>query len=116
MKFCPKCETRMKSKIEENIFTCPRCGFSSAKENEPREAILAKGSSSPYQDKNVGGSSLKIMDSAKGTEGLPTTAIDCPKCGNKDAFWWMLQTRSADEATTQFYRCTKCGHTWRNYS
>jgi hypothetical protein len=28
----------------------------------------------------------------------------------------MLQTRSADEATTQFYRCTKCGHTWRNYS
>jgi transcription factor S len=106
----------MKSKIEENIFTCPRCGFSSAKEIEPRETILAKGSSSPYQDKNVGGSSLKIMDSAKGTEGLPTTAIDCPKCGNKDAFWWMLQTRSADEATTQFYRCTKCGHTWRNYS
>ncbi|MGC2430674.1 MAG: hypothetical protein WA393_06530 [Nitrososphaeraceae archaeon] len=28
----------------------------------------------------------------------------------------MLQTRSADEATTQFYRCTKCNHTWRNYS
>ncbi|MGH9996735.1 MAG: transcription factor S, partial [Nitrososphaeraceae archaeon] len=25
-------------------------------------------------------------------------------------------TRSADEATTQFYRCTKCSHTWRNYS
>jgi DNA-directed RNA polymerase subunit M len=30
--------------------------------------------------------------------------------------WWMLQTRSADEATTQFFRCTKCKHTWRNYS
>ncbi|MCE2508324.1 MAG: RPA12/RPB9/RPC11 RNA polymerase family protein, partial [Nitrosopumilaceae archaeon] len=33
-----------------------------------------------------------------------------------EAVWWMLQTRSADEPTTQFYRCTGCGHTWRDYS
>ena len=115
MKFCPKCETRMKSKIEENIFTCPRCGFSAMKDNGNKEAGFVTSSSLLYADKNVG-SSLKVMDSEKGPETLPTTAIDCPKCGNNNAFWWMLQTRSADEATTQFYRCTKCGHTWRNYS
>jgi DNA-directed RNA polymerase subunit M len=28
----------------------------------------------------------------------------------------MVQTRSIDESMTQFYRCTKCGHTWRDYS
>jgi DNA-directed RNA polymerase subunit M len=115
MKFCPKCETRMKSKIEENTFTCPRCGFSAMKNNGSKEAGFVTHSSLLYSDKNVG-SSLKVMDSEKGPDTLPTTSIDCPKCGNNNAFWWMLQTRSADEATTQFYRCTKCGHTWRNYS
>jgi transcription factor S len=115
MKFCPKCETRMKSKIEENIFTCPRCGFSATKENGKKEAGFVTSSNLLYPDKNVG-SSLKVMDSERGPDALPTTAVDCPKCGNNNAFWWMLQTRSADEAATQFYRCTKCGHTWRNYS
>ncbi|MDW0315124.1 MAG: hypothetical protein QN716_07090, partial [Nitrososphaeraceae archaeon] len=87
----------MKSKIEENIFTCPRCGFSATKDNGDRETDIVRGSSSLYSDRNVG-SSLKVMDSDKGPDTLPTTAIDCPKCGNNNAFWWMLQTRSADEA------------------
>ena len=51
----------------------------------------------------------------EGGQDLPTISAHCEKCGNGEAVWWMLQTRSADEATTQFYRCTKCGHTWRNY-
>ena len=115
MKFCPKCETRMKSRIEENILTCPQCGFSANRENGTKEAEPITSSGSPYLDKTLG-SSLKIMDSEVTPDALPTTAIDCPKCGNSNAYWWMLQTRSADEATTQFYRCTKCRHTWRNYS
>jgi len=28
----------------------------------------------------------------------------------------MIQTRAADEPPTRFYRCTKCGHTWREYA
>ena len=47
---------------------------------------------------------------------LPTTKIDCPKCGHNEAMWWFLQTRSGDEPPTQFYRCLKCNHTWRSYS
>lgn len=47
---------------------------------------------------------------------LPTAKIKCPKCGNNDAYWWLKQTRGADEPTTRFYRCTKCGHTWREYT
>lgn len=47
---------------------------------------------------------------------LPTTRTECPKCGHDTAHWWLRQTRAADEATTRFYRCAKCGHTWREYT
>jgi len=46
---------------------------------------------------------------------LPVTRAECPKCGNMEAYWWMLQTRRADEPPTRFFRCTKCGYTWREY-
>ena len=44
---------------------------------------------------------------------MPKENRECPRCGNMEAFWWMVQTRGADESTTQFFRCTKCSYTWR---
>ena len=46
----------------------------------------------------------------------PKTEIKCPKCGNPEAYYWLLQTRAGDEPETQFFRCTKCSHQWRNYN
>lgn len=46
---------------------------------------------------------------------LPTTDMECPKCKNSRAYWWLIQTRSADEPPTQFFRCVKCRHVWREY-
>jgi transcription factor S len=111
LKFCPKCETRMKPRIEQGIVLCPKCGFTADKEEQ--ESLSRKVSSA---QESISRSSLKVLDTDKSPDALPTTTVECPKCGNNTAFWWMLQTRSADEATTQFYRCTKCMHTWRNYS
>lgn len=48
-------------------------------------------------------------------ESLPKTKADCPECDNDKAFWWMQQTRGADEPTTRFFKCTKCNHVWREY-
>lgn len=111
MRFCPKCETRLRPGLgEEAVITCPKCGYKTKRNHEekPRrqEEIRKLGSSE---------ASLKVMD-GEGVDALPTTNIECPECKNDTAFWWMLQTRSADEATTQFYRCTKCNYTWRNYA
>jgi transcription factor S len=101
----------MKSRHEENVLLCPKCGFSTN-----REEVEISISSTATSFDHGSGSVLKVLDMDKVPDALPTTSTDCPKCGNNLAFWWMLQTRSADEATTQFYRCTKCNHTWRNYS
>lgn len=46
---------------------------------------------------------------------LPTTEKQCPKCGHRRAYWWLIQTRSSDEPPTQFYKCIECRHTWREY-
>lgn len=51
----------------------------------------------------------------KESSGLPTTNAKCPDCGNKIAYWWLRQLRSADESEVRFFRCTKCSKTWREY-
>lgn len=44
---------------------------------------------------------------------LPET---CPKCGHLRAYFMQIQTRSADEPMTTFYKCcnAQCGHRWRD--
>lgn len=40
----------------------------------------------------------------------------CPKCEHPRAYFMQLQTRSADEPMTTFYKCcnAQCGHRWRD--
>ena len=63
-------------------------------------------------------SDFLVVGENEGKEFSSTIEIDCEnkKCDNREAVSWMFQTRSADEPTTQFFRCTKCKHTWRNYA
>lgn len=43
-----------------------------------------------------------------------TDTIRCGKCKNNKISYYELQTRSGDEAITQFYNCIICGHKWKN--
>ena len=113
MRFCPKCSTRLKQKQEEKKqpkLVCIKCGYSSAAE----VALKAEGKKTKVEK---GASSIKVLgEEEDDIKPLPTTTIECPKCRHDTAVWWMLQTRGGDEPTTQFYRCVKCSHTWRNYA
>lgn len=107
MKFCPKCGSTMKPERKSGRvkFVCNSCGYV----EEPAEQIVISSVSSRSQKEIV------ISNSNIDVSALPKTKVECPKCGNNEAYWWMIQTRSADEPPTTFYKCTKCGHTWRDY-
>ncbi len=102
MKFCPNCEVRLKK--SDSGLTCPKCDYTEGSTSTTKKV----------QEEDV--SEFNVLEESEGQETLPTIKIDCGKCGHDEAVWWMLQTRSADEPTTQFYRCVKCNHTWRNYA
>lgn len=115
MKFCPKCEVRLKSNTVDSSAICPKCGYSE-KESQSNidnsQLAKAKKEEGMVEKKSV----FNVFDESEKDDTLPTINIVCPKCAHNEAVWWMIQTRSADEPTTQFYRCTKCSHTWRDYS
>ncbi|MDH3500943.1 MAG: transcription factor S [Nitrosopumilus sp.] len=104
MKFCPNCEVKLKK--SDSKLQCPKCNYIEGQENKHAKKVV-KGETQ---------SNFNVLAENEGEESLPTIKIECEKCGNDEAVWWMLQTRSADEPTTQFYRCNKCRYTWRNYA
>jgi len=105
IEFCSKCGSIMVpvKKSKNTYLKCRSCGA----------------------EKKVGIRSLKIVESVKKRKdvtilekdvtSLPLTEKTCPKCEHPRSHWWLQQTRSADEPPTQFFRCEKCKHTWREY-
>ena len=104
MKFCPKCEIKLKK--DSGDLKCSKCGYVEGEVVAQQKKVIQEESIDPFN----------VFAENEGEESLPTIKIECESCGHDEAVWWMLQTRSADEPTTQFYRCVKCKNTWRNYA
>ncbi len=104
MKFCPKCKDLMKleNKNGSLVYICPSCGYEEPYGNTEL--------SIPVTREN------KVLNLDKDTTAEPVVKVECPKCGNNEAYTWIVQTRSGDEGGTVFYRCTKCRYTWRIYT
>ncbi|MFQ6010336.1 MAG: transcription factor S [Candidatus Aenigmatarchaeota archaeon] len=109
MEFCDKCGGLLvpKKKGKKAILICRKCGKRKTKVDKKGIKITTEGEK--HEKKIV------VVERKARFEALPKTDIECPKCGNMEAYWWMQQTRSGDEPPTRFYRCTKCNHTWREY-
>ena len=99
MMFCPKCKSLMFPK--DDVFVCNKCGHTKKKSGST--VVVEK----QVQKETV------ILE--KKPDLLPKTRVECPKCGNKEAFWILRQTRSSDEPETRIFTCTKCEHRWRAY-
>ncbi len=107
MQFCPKCgSTLLPQKKEKKVFlACNKCGYTSTRSDK----VISKLTQDREKIIVIGKEEQKIRT-------LPKAKAECPKCNNHEAFYWLVQTRGADESSTQFFRCTNCGATWRENS
>ncbi|CAG0916387.1 unnamed protein product [Notodromas monacha] len=57
-----------------------------------------------------------VLGGAAAWENVDSTEERCPQCSHDRAFFMQIQTRSADEPMTTFYKCCNhaCGHRWRD--
>ncbi len=102
MEFCPKCKSIMIYKGNKAV--CRKCGYE--KEIGSDESYISVTKRNEEEIPVIEGEDIKT---------LPTTKVICPACGNSEAYWWLRQLRAADESEVRFFRCTKCGKTWREY-
>ncbi|MFH1631377.1 MAG: transcription factor S [Candidatus Aenigmatarchaeota archaeon] len=99
IKFC-KCGSIMVA--DGRCLVCRKCGKSIKGDDELKMSVKAA-------------KKKEIVILEKDDVALPMTDRECPNCGHMQAYYWMIQTRAADEPPTQFFRCLKCRHTWREY-
>lgn len=103
--FCPKCGSilRPKDKAGKKILYCS-CGFTKNPDEDDTTEI---------KERREEGKKIEVIEKL---ETHPKIKITCEKCGHKVAYYWTQQTRGADEPETRFFKCEKCGSTWREYA
>lgn len=102
MEFCPNCGKVLLPK--KDILYCQECGYEKKVSYDEKQNYIIREDVSDKQDIIITGDKINT---------LPTTKGLCYRCGNRELEWWMVQMHHSDEAETRFYRCTKCGNTWR---
>ena len=110
MRFCPRCGSLLLPKKEggETQLVCPKCGYAEQARSGYKHAQVV--------NRRKEREKLVVIDEAEAKTGLPIArGVKCPRCGNEEAYYEILQTRRADEPPTRIYKCTKCGYVWREY-
>ena len=113
MEFCPTCGVRLEPKKSDGAIAlvCSKCGFTkqaSCNREQAKVVKVIQPKSQPFM--------TVISKEEQKVKTMPTIRMKCEKCENNLVYVWQVQTRGGDEASTQFMRCTKCGHTFREYS
>lgn len=108
MEFCQNCSTRLIPDFTlPETQLCPKCGFK--KKRERKQAIQ-------YDIRQTPKENIVVIDPKEiEFKVLPTTKAKCPKCENSKAYFRISEIGIEEEETiqVQIFRCTHCGHTWR---
>jgi DNA-directed RNA polymerase subunit M len=112
MEFCAECSSRLVPKKVSSgkqalvMLACTKCEF---KKQELNNKVLVNSRIIEHSPKQF----VAVIGKEEQLSILPTLHVDCPRCGNNTANVWQVQTRGSDESSTQFFRCLKCGYTFR---
>ena len=113
MDFCSNCGKILhteKDKKGKTILICIKCGFKRNLETEEQVTLTEEVEHDLIRELTI------VMDESEIDTTKPIKEMYCPKCKTKqNVSFWQIQTRSADESPTRFFRCTACGETWREY-
>jgi DNA-directed RNA polymerase subunit M/transcription elongation factor TFIIS len=103
MEFSQNCGTHLKSAHNSlHILACPRYGHKKAEKEGNPSSIVTEQTFIEF-----------IIVMFRGE--VARAKVDCPKCDGNRAYYWTICT-SDDEKTmieVQVFRCTRCGHSWR---
>jgi len=114
VRFCPKCGSLMipRRSGDKHVLACLRCGYEEevSEESSVGYSIRTRVTHTNKEKTVILDEKVKIPKVA------PTVkSVECPHCGHNEAYYWIVQTRAADEPPTRIYKCTKCGYSWREY-
>ncbi|CDZ97446.1 dna-directed rna polymerase i kda polypeptide [Phaffia rhodozyma] len=108
--FCPICSTLLDLPGDLDTITCEQCGHQEPAESY--ENLNVKTHSNPAAFPSALKAKRALVVKAEDAEqetSLPVVEEKCLKCGHIGLSYQDLQLRSADEGSTTFYTCMKCG-------
>ena len=113
MKFCEKCGNLLFAEKHGKsvVLICRKCGKKYKAKGVDKKLSVEEKFVKQKKD-------IVVIEKREAESELPMINVLCPKCGNKEAYWWTQETAGlTDESATPtiFYQCTKCKHKWRSY-
>lgn len=54
-----------------------------------------------------------LVITTRDADSMPDGTVECRKCKSMKTGYYEMQTRAADEPSTLFFSCYKCGNRWR---
>lgn len=107
MEFCPHCEKRL-TLLSGKTYRCSKCGYTTtlARATTPTEPP-------PIMEKAMSPILLRDPEETR-LQTLPTIHVNCPQCPNTTASYWTSAVGTEDDVELiHLFRCTQCGHRWR---
>ncbi len=106
MLFCPQCGTLLLTEMREGSLhlLCSCCPYVHELEEAFSRKVPLKKKSDKVDD---------VLGGADAWDKVDQTDTLCPHCAHTRAYYMQVQTRSADEPMTIFYKCVKCAKRWK---